>query len=155
MNILVPTPIFAGVRNPLKALCSVLDHYNMFRHTTYTFQIHKWSTIYQKFNSWQQTTCMCIVDNYDSRLMGNARFPRHNMNVLFIKMILRYIQGAPIGCTLNITEYHGHEDILYRHFQNLHTLTVLVLFCQYQKHVWLRKQKIAWLVNVYLVCIIV
>ena len=33
------THIFSGVRNPIKALLSVLDHYNMLKHTTYTFQV--------------------------------------------------------------------------------------------------------------------
>ena len=28
-------------------------------------------------------------------LIGNSRFPSPNMNVLFIKVILSYIQGAP------------------------------------------------------------
>ena len=31
--------LFAGVRNPIKALFSVLDHYNMLKHTKYTFQV--------------------------------------------------------------------------------------------------------------------
>ena len=33
------THIFSGVRNPIKALFCVLDHYNMLKHTTYTFQV--------------------------------------------------------------------------------------------------------------------
>ena len=33
------THIFSGVRNPIKELFSVLDHYNMFKHTKYTFQV--------------------------------------------------------------------------------------------------------------------
>ena len=44
-------------------------------------------------------------------LMGNSRFPRHNMNVLFIKVILSYIQGA-------------HEDIIYQNFDKLNTWAV-------------------------------
>ena len=39
INILVSTHIFYGVRNPIKALFSVLDHYNMLQHATYTFQM--------------------------------------------------------------------------------------------------------------------
>ena len=39
INILVSTHIFSGVRNPIKALFCVLDHYNMSKHTTYTFQV--------------------------------------------------------------------------------------------------------------------
>ena len=39
INILVSTHIFSGVRNPIKALFSVLDHYNMLKHTKYTFQV--------------------------------------------------------------------------------------------------------------------
>ena len=39
INILVSTHIFSGVRNPIKALFSVLDHYNMLQHATYTFQM--------------------------------------------------------------------------------------------------------------------
>ena len=33
------THIFSGARNPIKALFSVLDHYNMLKHTKYTFQV--------------------------------------------------------------------------------------------------------------------
>ena len=33
------TQIFSGVRNPIKALFSVLDHYNMLKHTKYTFKV--------------------------------------------------------------------------------------------------------------------
>ena len=39
INILVSTHIFPGVRNPIKALLSVLDHYNMLKLTKYTFQM--------------------------------------------------------------------------------------------------------------------
>ena len=39
INILVSTHIFSGVRNPIKALFSALDHYNMLKHTKYTFQV--------------------------------------------------------------------------------------------------------------------
>ena len=39
INILVSTHIFSEVRNPIKALFCVLDHYNMSKHTTYTFQV--------------------------------------------------------------------------------------------------------------------
>ena len=39
INILVSTHIFSGVRNPIKALFSVLDNYNMLKHTKYTFQV--------------------------------------------------------------------------------------------------------------------
>ena len=38
INILVSTHIFSVVRNPIKALLSELDHYNMLKHTKYTFQ---------------------------------------------------------------------------------------------------------------------
>ena len=37
MNILVSTHILSGVGNPIKAFVSVLDHYNMLKHTKYTF----------------------------------------------------------------------------------------------------------------------
>ena len=39
INILLSTHIFSGVRNPIKTLFCVLDHYNMLKHTTYTFQV--------------------------------------------------------------------------------------------------------------------
>ena len=39
INILVSTNIFPGVRNPIKALFSVLDYYNMLKFTKYTFQM--------------------------------------------------------------------------------------------------------------------
>ena len=39
INISVSTHIFSGVRNPVKALFSVLDHYNMLQHAKYTFQM--------------------------------------------------------------------------------------------------------------------
>ena len=39
INILVSTHIFPGVRNPIKALFSVLDHYNMLQHAKYTLQM--------------------------------------------------------------------------------------------------------------------
>ena len=39
INILVSTHIFPGVRSPIKALFSVLDHYNMLQHAKYTFQM--------------------------------------------------------------------------------------------------------------------
>ena len=38
-------------------------------------------------------------------LMGNSRFPRHNMNVLFMKVILSYIQGAPMNLYLKINTH--------------------------------------------------
>ena len=38
IQILVYTHIFAWVRNPVNALCSVLDHYNMLKHTKYNFK---------------------------------------------------------------------------------------------------------------------
>ena len=39
INILVSTHIFPGMRNPIKALLNVLDHYNMLKLTKYTFQM--------------------------------------------------------------------------------------------------------------------
>ena len=33
------THIFHGVMDPIKVLFSALDHYNMLKHTTYTFQV--------------------------------------------------------------------------------------------------------------------
>ena len=36
INILVSTHIFAGARNPIKPLFSVLNHCNMLKHTKYT-----------------------------------------------------------------------------------------------------------------------
>ena len=39
INILVSTHIFPGVRNPIKALFNVFDHYNMLQHAKYTFQM--------------------------------------------------------------------------------------------------------------------
>ena len=39
IHILVSTHMLSGVKNPIKALFSVLDHYNMLKHTTYTFQV--------------------------------------------------------------------------------------------------------------------
>ena len=50
------------------------------------------------------------------------------MNVLFIKVILSYIQGA-------------HEDIIYQNFDKLNTWAMVVLFYEYQKHVWLKPHK--------------
>ena len=48
IHILVSTHIFSGVRNPIKALLSVLDYYNMLKH----IKIHlRWSTICQNYNS--------------------------------------------------------------------------------------------------------
>ena len=37
--ILVSTHILSGVRNSIRALFSVLDHYNMLQHAKYTFQM--------------------------------------------------------------------------------------------------------------------
>ena len=38
INILLSIDTFYGVRNPIKSLFSVLDHYNIFKYTKYTFQ---------------------------------------------------------------------------------------------------------------------
>ena len=39
IHILVSTHIFSGVRNPIKALLSVLDYYNMLKHIKHTFKM--------------------------------------------------------------------------------------------------------------------
>ena len=39
INILVSTHIFPGMRNPIKALFSALDHYNMLQQAKYTLQM--------------------------------------------------------------------------------------------------------------------
>ena len=39
IHILVSTHIFSGVRNPIKALLSVLDYYNMLKHIKNTFKM--------------------------------------------------------------------------------------------------------------------
>ena len=57
-------------------------------------------------------------------LMGNSRFPSPNMNLLFIKVILKLYSR----CT--------HEDIhiKYRNIHKLNTWALVLLFYEYQKH---------------------
>ena len=56
-------------------------------------------------------------------LMGNSRFPSPNMNVLFIKVILSYIQGAPMKI---YTEQNYKRNT--EHFQRYFSVTVQVIY---------------------------
>ena len=47
IHILVSMPISSRVRNPIKAMFSVLDHYNMLKHIKYTFQLVRHMPIVQ------------------------------------------------------------------------------------------------------------
>ena len=62
------THIFAGVRNPIKALFSVLDHHNMLKHRQCTFKMVRHILQFQ-----------LMATNYVFRiiliLMGISRFP--------------------------------------------------------------------------------
>ena len=60
INILVSTHIFSGMRNPIKALFSVLNHYNMLKHTTYTFKM------VHHIPKFQLMAAKYVTDNYDS-----------------------------------------------------------------------------------------
>ena len=88
INILVSTHILMWGEESNTFLCWCIGPLQHFA----TYKIYISDPPYPKIPTHGNKLCLRII----MILMGNSRFPSPNMNVLFIKVILSYIQGAPM-----------------------------------------------------------